>query len=83
MQAQRKLSFKEKHALEKLPSQIAALEDEIRSLEARLADASLFVRDSKLFQSTADRLSEARRALAANEEEWLRLEMLRDELESA
>jgi ATP-binding cassette subfamily F protein uup len=79
----RKLSFKEKHALEKLPGEMAALEAEITQLEAKLADPNLFARDAAAFEKTAARLSDARQSLAQKEEEWLRLEMLREEIESA
>jgi ATP-binding cassette subfamily F protein uup len=79
----RKLSFKEKHALEKLPGEMAVLEAEITQLEAKLADPNLFARDAAAFEKTATRLSDARQSLAQKEEEWLRLEMLREEIESA
>ena len=78
--AQRKLSFKEKHALETLPASIKALESEIATLEARLADAGLFARDPKAFEQAAARLSAAREELAKAEELWLELEMKREAL---
>ena len=80
-QSQRKLSFKEKHALETLPAKIKKLEDEIGTLEAKLADASLFSRDPKAFDSAASRLTAARGELAKAEEQWLELEMKRESLE--
>ena len=80
-QSQRKLSFKEKHALETLPARMKALEDEIGTLEARLADAQLFTRDPKSFEQAVARLSKARAELAASEEHWLELEMKRELLE--
>ncbi|MFO1131910.1 MAG: ATP-binding cassette domain-containing protein [Hyphomicrobiales bacterium] len=80
-QAQRKLSFKEKHALETLPATMKKLENEIGTLEAKLADASLFARDPKAFDSAASRLTAARDELAKAEEQWLELEMKREMLE--
>ena len=80
-QAQRKLSFKEKHALETLPATMKKLEAEIAALEARLADASLFTRDPKAFEQSATRLTAAREDLAKSEEQWLELEMKREALE--
>ncbi|MCF4165102.1 ATP-binding cassette domain-containing protein [Zavarzinia compransoris] len=77
----RKLSFKEKHALETLPARIEALEAEIADLQARLADADLFARDPGAFQKTADRLAAAEAERARAEEDWLNLELLREELE--
>lgn len=80
-QAQRKLSFKEKHALETLPRLMKDLEAEIGALEAKLADASLFTRDPKAFEKTAARLTAARNELAGAEEQWLELEIKREALE--
>jgi ATP-binding cassette subfamily F protein uup len=80
-QAQRKLSFKEKHALETLPVTMRKLEEEIATLEAKLADASLFARDPKAFDAAAARLTAARDELLKSEELWLELEMKREALE--
>jgi ABC transport system ATP-binding/permease protein len=80
-QAPRKLSFKEKHALETLPATMKKLEGEIAALEAKLADASLFTRDPKAFEHSASRLTAAREELAKAEEQWLELEMKREALE--
>jgi ATP-binding cassette subfamily F protein uup len=80
-QAQRKLSFKEKHALETLPATMKKLESEIATLEATLADANLFTRDPKAFEQAASRLTAARQDLAKAEEQWLELEMKRESLE--
>ncbi len=80
-QAQRKLSFKEKHALETLPATMKKLEDEIGTLEGKLADPNLFSKDPKAFDSAASRLTAAREELAKAEEQWLELEMKREQLE--
>ncbi len=80
-QSQRKLSFKEKHALETLPATMKTLENEIGTLEAKLADAALFTRDPKAFEQAASRLTSARDELAKAEEQWLELEMKREMLE--
>ncbi|MCV0367910.1 ATP-binding cassette domain-containing protein [Filomicrobium sp.] len=79
--AQRKLSFKEKHALEKLPGQIDALQGEIQGLHARIADANFYAKDPGGFTQASERLAAAERQLAQLEEEWLELEMKREELE--
>jgi len=82
-QPQRKLSYKEKHALDTLPGKMVALHDEISALETELEDPSLFGRDSRKFDVTARRLAAAREELAAAEEQWLELEMKREDLERA
>jgi ABC transport system ATP-binding/permease protein len=78
--AKRRLSFNEKHALETLPKTIATLQANIRALDARLADSGLYARDRKAFDATSAALTTAHAELAAAEERWLELEMLREEL---
>ena len=82
-QAQRKLSFKEKHALETLPGLMQKLESEAAALEQRLADPGYFGRDAKGFDADIKRLAAIRDELARAEEQWLELEMKREELEGA
>jgi ATP-binding cassette subfamily F protein uup len=79
--AKRRLSFKDKHALETLPGEIAKLEAKKTTLSRVLDDPNLYTRDRKRFAATSDELSDVERALAAAEERWLELEMLRSEIE--
>jgi ATP-binding cassette subfamily F protein uup len=78
---QRRLTFKDKHALETLPARMAVLEKEIAALHARLADSQLYARDPKSFAEASAKLEAAEMELASSEERWLELEMLREELE--
>ncbi|HEX3810202.1 MAG TPA: ATP-binding cassette domain-containing protein [Rhizomicrobium sp.] len=77
---QKKLSFKDKHALETLPTHMTALEKEIAALQVTLADATLYARDPKAFAAASAKLEKAHAELSASEERWLELEMLREEL---
>lgn len=77
----RRLSFHEKHALETLPKQIATLQETIHKLQRRFDDPDLYVRDQKAFEETSESLAAAQTDLAAAEEKWLELEMLREEIE--
>jgi len=77
----RRMTFKDRHALETLPARIAALQDDVARLGALLADADLYTRDPARFAATTQGLSAAQDALAAAEEQWLALEMLREEIE--
>ncbi len=77
-----KLSYKEKFALEQLPGKIAALEQEIEALRAALADPTLFESDGAAFNKKAARLEAAEQECAAAEEEWLELEMKREEIDA-
>jgi ATP-binding cassette subfamily F protein uup len=79
----RKLSFNEKHALETLPARIAELETEIRRLQAVLADTTLYARDRAAFDRASSAIAAKQAELAAAEERWLELELLRDEIEKA
>ncbi|MCW3474023.1 ABC-F family ATP-binding cassette domain-containing protein [Limobrevibacterium gyesilva] len=78
----RKLSFKEKHALDTLPAQIDKLQATIAKLRGALADPDLYARDPKIFQRATDALANAETELAQAEERWLELELLREEVES-
>ena len=76
-----KLSFKDAHALKTLPDRIKALEADVAALKATLAKPDLFARDPKAFTAAAGALESAQASLAAAEDEWLAVEMRREELE--
>jgi ATP-binding cassette subfamily F protein uup len=76
----RKLKFKEKHALETLPKTIAALLAKATELQAKLDDPQFYIRDRASFEKVTTDLAETQRKLAAAEEQWLELEILREEL---
>ena len=82
-QAKRKLSFKEKHALATLPKKMETLQTEIKTLEATLADNGLFTRNPKLFEAASTRHAAAFHELQLAEEQWLQLEMMREEFENS
>ncbi|MGB3537545.1 MAG: ABC-F family ATP-binding cassette domain-containing protein [Mesorhizobium sp.] len=77
----KKLSFKQKFALENLPKKIEAVTESIARLENNIADPAYYERDPASFQKTIAALDKERATLATLEEEWLELEMLREELE--
>ena len=81
-QTKKKLSFKEKHALETLPAKMAALQAELNQLDDQLADAGLFNRDPKTFERAGLRHAAAAKELLISEEQWLQLELLRESFES-
>ncbi len=78
----RKLSFKDKHALDTLPAKMAKLTKDIEKAEADFADPGLYARDPQAFDRLAKTIAKLRDELSAHEEEWLRLEMLREEIEA-
>ena len=77
----RKLSFSERRALEALPKRIEELRTDIDSLERRLADVDFPAREPAAFIDATKAYAELRDALAGAEDEWLGLEILREELE--
>ena len=77
------MSFKDKHALETLPKTIATLQAEIKKLQVKLADPNFYARDRAGFESVSGELGELHRKIAAAEEQWLELEMLREEIAGA
>jgi ABC transport system ATP-binding/permease protein len=83
VQAKRKMTFKDKHALETLPVKMKALQAELLALEEKMADSDLFVRDPKMFETTSTRHAAAFMELSAAEEQWLELEILREGLENS
>ena len=64
-----------------LPARIASLQSRIEALNGALADADLYVRDPAQLNTTTFALATARQELAAAEEQWLTLEMRREEIE--
>ena len=79
----RKLSFKEKFALETLPAKLKSLDDELARLSSKLGDADLFTRDPKSFENIMARLQAAQAEKHQAEEQWLELELMREELEAS
>ncbi len=77
-----KLSYKDKYALENLPKRIAALQDEITAHNKVLADGALFSRNPHTFEAAATGLKQAEAALEAAEDQWLTLELAREEAEN-
>ncbi len=77
-----KMTFKDKHALEALPKQIAAAEADVARLQKRLADPDLYRRDPAAFRTATGALTQAQASLAELEERWLALELMREELEA-
>jgi ATP-binding cassette subfamily F protein uup len=77
--AKRRLTFTDQHALETLPKTIAKLQTEIDALQAKLADPQFYARDRAAFENVTAALGELQLKIAAAEEQWLELEILREE----
>jgi len=78
--AKRRLTFKDKHALETLPATIARLQQQAGALQVQLEDPQFYARDRAGFEKVTAQLGEIQQRIAAAEEQWLQLEILREEL---
>lgn len=76
-----KLSFNQQHALKTLPTDMEKLGTNIASLEKLMADPELFTKQPEKFAKAVKDLDAAQTSLAEKEEQWLELEMLREEIE--
>ncbi len=79
--AQKKMTYKDKHALETLPARIDELQVQIANLHKELDTPDLFSRNPGKFTRITSDLANAQNELESAEEKWLTLEMLREELE--
>ena len=77
-----KLTYRDKYALEKLPAEMDALRAEIATFQKQLDDPTLYARDAEQFAIWAEKMSQARDRLEKAEEEWLALEIRREEIEN-
>ncbi|MGE8561096.1 MAG: ATP-binding cassette domain-containing protein [Acinetobacter sp.] len=71
-----KLSYKDQRALEQLPGEMEALEQEQASINAQLADGSLFISDADQAMKLSNRLTEIDEQLLEKLERWEELENL-------
>ena len=78
--AKKKLSFKEQHALDKLPEKIAELEKKIASLRKELETPELFGKNPQRFNDVLSSLEKLQTELAATEETWLSAAMAQEDL---
>ena len=76
----KRLSPTEQHLLKSSPARIASLNDEIVRLERRLADPGFYARDREGFTAMGAELAQRQAELLAAEEQWLRLELLREDI---
>ena len=79
----RRLNFNEKHALETLPNRIEKLQANIAAQQRLLDDPDLYAKDRKKFEEVSTAIAKAQQELAAAEDRWLELEVLREEIEQA
>ena len=76
-----RLSFKDQHALATLPKKMEELQGKKAKLQVLLDDPDLFQRDPTKFARASALLVETETELALAEEQWLELEIRREEIE--
>jgi ATP-binding cassette subfamily F protein uup len=76
-----KLSFKERRALATLPARMEELRAKIGKLHQLLDDHELYARDPEKFAKAGALLAKTQGELAQAEEQWLELEIKREEIE--
>lgn len=79
---QAKLSYKQQRALDVLPQEIEALEQQISAIEKELSDSSLYGKNPERFDELTQMLAQSQNLKANKENEWLEVELLKDELEN-
>lgn len=79
----KKLSYNQKRLLEVLPGETEALGREIRQIEEALSDASLYTENPQQFEALSSALAEKKQTLEDKENQWLELQLLKEELEAA
>lgn len=77
----KKLSYKHQYALDNLPREMDEISGQIKSLEQKLAAPNFYSRDAKGFNDATEQLEKLIVSLADKEEQWLELELLREETE--
>lgn len=78
-----RMSFKDKHALETLPKKIEEARSKINSIKTKLAFADFYSKDPEGFEGLAKSLSLKETKLSRLEDQWLKLELEREELEES
>jgi len=76
----RKLSFSDRHTLERLPHRLLELDKLIADLQQKLSVDSLYSDDPKTFAALSQKLADAQHEHAASEERWLELALLHEQL---
>jgi len=77
-----RLSFKQQYALDNLPKEMKLLGKKITVIEERLADPQLYLSNRGEFETLLQQLETLKIALVTCENEWLELELLREEMTS-
>ena len=76
-----RMSFKDKHALEILPEKIENLRLQIADIQHKMSEPDFYNNKTEDFEKAAIALTNKEMELASSEEQWLELELKREEIE--
>ena len=76
-----RMSFKEKHALEMLPEKIEYLRIQIGNIQKQMAEPDFYSKETGEIEKVAIFLSDNETELSELEQQWLELELKREEIE--
>ena len=76
-----RMSFKDKHALETLPEKIENLRTNIINIQNQMSDPEFYKNKTEELETSVVALSSKEIELAELEEQWLELELKREEIE--
>ncbi|WP_417679545.1 ABC-F family ATP-binding cassette domain-containing protein [Roseibium sp.] len=80
--AKSKLSFTQQHLLKTLPQTIETLESKLAKLQQEMNDPALYSKNPDKFAKLSAQITELTAEKDSAEEQWLELEMLKEEMES-
>ncbi|WP_346898899.1 ATP-binding cassette domain-containing protein [uncultured Roseibium sp.] len=76
-----KLSFTQQHLLKTLPQTIEAIESKLAKLQEEMNDPALYTKNPDKFAKLSAQITELTAEKDSAEEQWLELEMLKEEME--
>ena len=76
-----KLSYNQQRLLEVLPQKVSELEKNIRQIEEKLGCGDLYNADREAFDRLTEELSTKKQELENAENQWLEIQMIKEELE--
>lgn len=77
-----KLSYNQQRLLEVLPQKVETLEKDIAAVEEALSDGNLYQSNPDKFDELSTKLVELKDELETSENQWLEIQMIKEELES-
>ena len=77
-----RLSYNQQRLLEVLPQKITELETELQKIETALADSELYTQNPDKFNELTARHESIAAEIAQSENQWLEIQMLKEELEN-